>query len=329
MGDPRETRRDEHRFPLDLRESVSGIDVIGDARRRIIPALRVLRRQHEALADYFPSDRKEEELSLKKQFLKTAREKLVTPIWGSLDALDFNNLGDESTRGMVVVNKEIFDAGNVLGGAQDVSLSHSVVLGYDRILSPSAGAEIKDSLLIGSRVLFGDDTNNSAFSPEQLMLITDIMDDVRNGSTGRILDLLRELDQHTDGYDRELFFPDRESSEPYRKEFGNLAHVARMVDARYIPLLDESETTGLTVDNSVILGRSVLTRVLGGTILNSVIAGNDVLSDAHVAVRNCFVLSDQGMQYVRSAEYGDPDLAKAAVDAARDLPEFPLLAMVS
>lgn len=315
------------RFPAPPNEGGRGIDVIDSARRVIIPAIRQLTFAQENIVRIIGMDKAEEKAAATRKFVETARKELALPLWGALEKVE---LGEEDlTDDLLITGKEIGSRNErVLERSRNLILNNSVILGYEIVMNTAQSPRITDSLIVGRNVLYSSNNNNSEFSPEQLELMMRLAKGIKVGNKGAVRSCLSGLEELAIHDDMRVYGRAHgEEEELYVRNFDDLAGIASFVDNHYVHLLKGSEATDVMVDNSVIFASRALTRVLGGTIRNSIIASTGTpLSNAHVRIENSIIIGPSGEIHM-DGKYGDPDLAKAVVDVVRELPSSPLLAI--
>lgn len=325
MAGTPENRSEGQGFDAPPDERSQRVDVIGNAENIIIPSLRDLLRINAETTSGEDWERAEREKAAR--FARTAREGLALPIWGGLDVLKASRLR-RANSGPTLVKKDIRGK-EILYGRKNASLQGCVVITDGPILQESVRPSVKDSLLVGGLILYGSNNNNSPFNPDQLLLMAQLGEAIRDRDQERISEFLSQLDLQALSYDKSTYKPRGNDVDAYKARYGDLATIASIADKRYLDLLQGGETTDVQVDNSVLLGLSA--RVLGGTIRNSVIAASHgVLANAHIDVENCYFVTGTyniDVEYVEKGRRGNPQRALDAVAAVKDLPQSPLLSM--
>jgi hypothetical protein len=316
-GTPREVTQNE---------SVNGIDIIGNAMGIIIPKLNILLENDKAHAMSEPQ--------------KTARDffirnNLVTPIWGDTIWGDktkwtFYPTDHEPRKGFTSDEGMLMTGTRILDESASTTLVNGVVISTSSILAAARNPTVKNHLLIGENVLGPIGHHHVTLTKDDLDILTNIADGVRNNDIDQIMNSLIPIDEKLTPPEKAYLGNRMEEDTPYRK-FGNYAEAAEAIDQFYFPELQGGKTINVDIQNSVVYGRSSsLVGVLGGEVSGSIIAGiNQPFANAHVTIINSFILTEKGPHYIEDETYGDPKKAKAAVEAARDLASNPLLAFAA
>jgi hypothetical protein len=332
MAGTPETRDPRQGFDGPPDERTKKIDVIGGA-NIIFPELEELFRIRRRVVPVGESNWEAAEKQKLVDFRSRLRERIVVPIWGELPRLEASSLEEQSgTTGIKIEGKEVGSNDAILKGSADLDIQGSVLIGDNGVLNLAVRPKVQNSLLAGESVLFGLNTNTSMFNEDKLRLVREMCTASTRGEQAQIKELLARIDPHITSYERMAYIArDEQDRMRYQEMFGELADTASVVDTRYVDILRGLESTGVSVDNSVIIGTTG--KILGGEITNSILVSDRAnLDGAHVKLKNTYLVTvhpGHGIStlYVKDGVVGSPDAAKAAVEAVKDLPPSPLLNM--